>query len=169
MKHILSILSLFFLLAACSNETASTSEKNTANNLEVDSSTSKTAAPNTTETNSLATKTNSPLEDYVGVYTKSGHDNAWLVKLLFVQDRLEATLFEFEGMLPPPADFTADATTTDNAMITSLVLDVDLTTQTFTSELGTGQLDGNQIVFDHQKDLLGDPLRLERNDAFKIE
>jgi len=162
MKNNFLIILCLFILTACNNDTSN--QAPTSSTEPIDTTTKTTEATQLAPNDSYQLT----LEDGTGAYTNGGHDESWLLTVRIVDGNLEATLFEFAGMLPPVDAFMNDKEVTDDVMVTSLILDVDLEKQTFTSELGTGKIDGGQIVFDTQEDALGDPLVLERDDSFSV-
>lgn len=162
MKNSLLVLFCLFILTACNSDTSATEETNTSEMEKVDTST-KTVEANESVANNTYTLT---MEDCLGAYVKGGHDASWLILVRDIDGNLEASFFEFEGMLPPVDAFVNEKEVIEETMMTSFILEVDLEKQTFSSELGTGKIDGGQLIFDQQEDGLGDPLTLERDDSF---
>lgn len=162
MKNSLLVLFCLFILTACNSDTSATEETNTSEMEKVDTST-KTVEANESVANNTYTLT---MEDCLGAYVKGGHDASWLILVRDIDGNLEASFFEFEGMLPPVDALVNEKEVIEETMMTSFILEVDLEKQTFSSELGTGKIDGGQLIFDQQEDGLGDPLTLERDDSF---
>lgn len=105
------------------------------------------------------------LKEFEGVYVKGGHDNAWILTIKEENNKLVGTLMTIKGMLPPP-EYLASGEKVQDAKSKEVTLELDLDTNSFKSNLGTGIMSINDIEFDGIKDASGEKLFLERDDSY---
>ncbi|MDW3647095.1 MAG: hypothetical protein R8P61_08535 [Bacteroidia bacterium] len=111
------------------------------------------------QTSSALAKSNQPpafkLEDeLLGYYVKTAHDGAWLLFMEEGEKGLKGSLTQYQGMLPP-AEFLdgpdAEADIQEKHLIE--FLSTDKNSGAFQSNVGSGRINANKIMFDSIIDL----------------
>lgn len=169
MKNSILLLLTLLVLQACTETEKSPNTNTTTVKVTEPSTATSPTTPTPTTTNSKPKVASLPktlqLSDCVGIYSKSGHDESWLLGVREYDGRVEGLLMKFEGMLPPLASLQGNAPI-KGASSQQLVFEINLDTRTFSSELGDGIIDGTKVVFSGQTDLVNDNLALFKDDDY---
>lgn len=89
------------------------------------------------------------LDDLLGYYVKTAHDGAWLLFLEAGENGLKGSLTQYQGMLPP-AEFLDGPDAKEDVQVNHLIefLRSDKNSGTFQSNIGSGKINANKIMFD---------------------
>lgn len=99
--------------------------------------------------------------DWSGIYASGSHDKSWVFSIDLVDEKVEAKMFEIDGMLPPRKQLPKYVNRLGPNVLTQFDLNPD--NLTFVSNLGKGKFVNNNestIVFEDLKAFSGDTLKL---------
>lgn len=139
MKKTFPLLLVLLLLIACSSPQQDSSASQQEGDLSSVQTMNSGSVPNT--------------KDVQGYYVKSAHEGAWLLFLKQEDSTLKGYLVQYGGMLPPH-EFL-DSPDAEEDMLQKFEIEhlqLDSKGQRFNSNLGTGSINAQQVVFEEVMD-----------------
>lgn len=137
MKYLSLLLLALVLFNSCQNSSAE----------------SQSQASGIPSANNQAPAYSSP-DDLLGYYVKTAHDGAWLLFLEAGENGLKGSLTQYQGMLPP-AEFLDGPDAKEDVQVHHLIefLSSDKNSGTFQSNIGSGKINANKVMFDSIMDI----------------